>query len=169
MIYSSSCHISSWSISDSTLPRLATGVLFFSFFYLNAAKRRWGQFRSFGVLIDFHTPLVMIKLHKVSDINRLLFWKTFHDLDKWAIDLLCCICAINLAGIVCCCFFCFFPFSSLMHLPTPAHFLLSASPDIRKGTDGDCGRAGQAGGSKGDGIFPSPGAWWRICRWASCC
>lgn len=43
-----------------------------------------------------------------------------------------------------------------MHLPTPAHFLFSASPDIRRGTDGDCGQVGQAGGSKGDGIFLAP-------------
>lgn len=45
-----------------------------------------------------------------------------------------------------------------MHLPTPAHFLFSASPDIHRGTDGDCGQVGKAGGGKGDGIFLATGS-----------
>lgn len=62
-------------------------------------------------------------------------------------------------------------FSPHMHLPPsllPLHSFFPASPDIWRGTDGDCGRVGQARGSKGDGIFLAPGAWWRVRRKASC-
>lgn len=55
----------------------------------------------------------------------------------------------------------------LSHTPAP-YFSLFASPDIWRGTDGDCGPGGQARGSKGDGIFVTPGALWRVQRMASC-
>lgn len=95
----------------------------------DSAKGRGGHFRAFGVLIDFHTSLVIKSCVRFLTFTG-FFWKTFYDLDKWAIDLLLCICAINLSGdgffCCCCCFFHFplpcagtpKPISSSLHLLT---------------------------------------------------
>lgn len=75
---------------------------------------------------------------------------------------MCCVYVIYPSGIPVSVFLSF-----LSHTPAP-YFSLFASPDIWRGTDGDCGPVGQARGSKGDRIFVTPGARWRVQRVASC-